>query len=148
MNIRKLLDWKTLFIYVHRWAGIVFGVVFVVWFVSGVLTSWAGNTPTNVPERLGSLWLSWNLPQSFQVQGGMRYIGRRYLNNANTATTPSATVVDAGIRKNVTGNLSVDLRATNLLDEFYLQNVSGAPIPTRGRYGAPRLVELTFNARF
>jgi iron complex outermembrane receptor protein len=116
--------------------------------VSGVLTSWAGNTPTNVPERLGSLWLSWNLPQSFQVQGGMRYIGRRYLNNANTATTASATVVDAGIRKNVTDNLSIDLRATNLLDEFYLQNVSGAPIPTRGRYGAPRLVELTFNARF
>jgi iron complex outermembrane receptor protein len=116
--------------------------------LSGVLTSWAGNTPTNVPERLGSLWLSWNLPQSFQVQGGMRYIGRRYLNNANTATTPSATVVDAGIRKNLTNNTSVDLRATNLLDEFYLQNVSGAPIPTRGRYGAPRIVELTFNARF
>ena len=116
--------------------------------MSGVVTSWAGNTPTNVPERLGNVWLSWNLPQSFQVQGGLRYIGERYLNNANTATTPSATVVDAGIRKGLTRDTSIDLRATNLLDAFYLQNVSGAPIPTRGRYGAPRIVELTFNARF
>lgn len=116
--------------------------------VGGVVTSWAGNTPTNVPERLGNVWLSWNLPQSFQVQGGLRYIGERYLNNANTATTPSATVIDAGIRKGLTRDTSIDLRATNLLDEFYLQNVSGAPIPTRGRYGAPRIVELTFNARF
>ena len=116
--------------------------------VGGVLTSWVGNTPTNVPERVGSLWLTWNLPREFQVQGGMRYIGQRYLNNANTATTPSATVVDAGIRRNLTSSMSIDLRATNLFDEFYLQSVSGAPIPLRGRYGAPRIVELTFNSRF
>jgi len=36
----------------------------------------------------------------------------------------------------------------SILDEFYLQNVSGSPIPTRGRFGAPRIVELTLNARF
>ena len=101
--------------------------------VGGVLTSWVGNTPTNVPERVGSLWLTWNLPREFQVQGGMRYIGQRYLNNANTATTPSATVVDASIRRNLTSSMSIDLRATNLFDEFYLQSVSGAPIPLRGR---------------
>ena len=44
--------------------------------------------------------------------------------------------------------MSIDLRATNLFDKFYLQSVSGAPIPLRGRYGAPRIVELTFNSRF
>ena len=116
--------------------------------IAGVLTQWAGNTPTNVPERVSSLWITWNLPQRFQVQGGMRYIGRRYLNNANTATTPSATVVDAGIRRQLTDRVNVDLRATNLLDKFYLQNVSGSPVPVRGRFGAPRIVELTLNTRF
>lgn len=116
--------------------------------VSGVMMQWAGNTPTNVPERVSSLWLTWNLPQQFQVQGGMRYFGRRYLNNANTATTPSAAVVDAGIRRQLTDSVSLDLRATNILDEFYLQNVSGSPVPTRGRFGAPRTVELTLNTRF
>jgi iron complex outermembrane receptor protein len=116
--------------------------------IAGILTQWAGNTPTNVPERVSSLWVTWNVPAEFQVQGGYRYIGRRYLNNANTATTPSASVMDAGIRRQLTEKLSVDLRATNLLDRFYLQNVSGSPLPVRGRFGAPRAVELTVNTRF
>ena len=36
MHLRKLLDWKTTLIYLHRWMGIVLGLVFVVWFISGV----------------------------------------------------------------------------------------------------------------
>jgi iron complex outermembrane recepter protein len=116
--------------------------------ISGTLMQWAGNTPTNVPERVASTWLTWNLPYAFQAQGGVRYMGRRYLNNANTATTPGATVVDAGLRRQVNANVSVDLRATNLFDKFYLQTVSGSPIPVRGRFGAPRVVELTLNTRF
>ena len=116
--------------------------------VGGVLTSWAGNTPTNVPERVSSLWATWSLPYDFQVQGGMRYMGRRFLNNANTATTPSVTVADAGVRRRLTDYANVDLRATNLFDALYLQTVSGAPVPLRGRIGAPRQVELTFNVRF
>ena len=116
--------------------------------VAGVLTQWAGNTPTIIPERVGSLWATWNLPQRLQVQGGVRYIGKRYLNNANTATTPSATIVDAGIRRQVTNAMSLDLRATNLFDTLYLQNISGSPVPLRGRFGAPRIVELTLITRF
>ena len=116
--------------------------------IAGKLTQWAGNTPPNVPERVSALWLTWSLPAEFQVQGGYRYIGRRYLNNANTATTPSASVIDAGIRRQLGEKVSIDLRATNLLDAFYLQNVSGSPIPVRGRFGAPRVVELTLNTRF
>lgn len=116
--------------------------------IAGVVTQWAGNTPTVIPERVGSVWATWNLPQRFQVQGGLRYIGQRYLNNANTATTPSATIVDAGIRRQVTSTVSLDLRATNLFDELYLQNISGSPVPVRGRFGAPRLIELTLNTRF
>jgi hypothetical protein len=53
MNIRKLLDWRTLFIYVHRWLGIVFGVVFVVWFISGVAMMYVGMPHLSDKERLG-----------------------------------------------------------------------------------------------
>jgi iron complex outermembrane recepter protein len=116
--------------------------------VAGVPTSWAGNTPTNIPQRVGTLWLSWKLPQRFLAQGGFRYMGTRYLNNANTATTPSATVVDANLRRQLTDRLSLDVRATNLFDKFYLQTVSGAPIPLRGRIGPPRAVELMLNTKF
>ena len=115
--------------------------------VAGVLTSYAGNTPTNVPQRLSNVWLTWNLTQ-FQVQGGLRYMGRRYLDRGNLTTTPSVTVVDAGISRSLTDRLSVNLRATNLFDKFYLASVRGAPIPLRGRFGAPRIVELTLNTRF
>jgi hypothetical protein len=55
MNTRKLLDWKTLFIYLHRWMGIVFGLVFVVWFVSGVAMMYVSMPHLSAKERLGHL---------------------------------------------------------------------------------------------
>lgn len=116
--------------------------------VAGVVTSWEGNTPTNVPERVGSVWLSWKLPRQWLAQGGLRFIGTRYLNNANTATTPSATVVDANVQRRLTQRLSVSVRASNLFDKFYLQSVSGAPIPLRGRIAPPRAVEVMLNTTF
>ena len=36
MNPRKLLDWRKLLIYTHRWMGIAFGLLFVSWFISGI----------------------------------------------------------------------------------------------------------------
>lgn len=53
MNARKLLHWKTLLIYLHRWTGIVFGLVFVVWFVSGVAMIYVGMPHLSTRERLG-----------------------------------------------------------------------------------------------
>jgi len=53
MNLRKLLDWKSLFIYVHRWTGIVFGLLFVLWFFSGVLMMYVRMPVLSVAERLG-----------------------------------------------------------------------------------------------
>jgi hypothetical protein len=53
LHPRKLLDWKTALIYVHRWAGIVLGLVFVVWFVSGVAMMYVGMPRLSATERLG-----------------------------------------------------------------------------------------------
>ena len=53
MSIRKLLDWKTLFIYVHRWTGIFFGLFFVVWFVSGIAMMYVRMPVLSPAERLG-----------------------------------------------------------------------------------------------
>lgn len=55
MNTRKLLHWKTLFIYVHRWTGIFFGVVFVVWFASGVAMMYVRMPHLSATERLGHI---------------------------------------------------------------------------------------------
>jgi len=55
MNIRKLLDWRKLLIYTHRWMGIFFGIVFTVWFVSGVVFMYVGMPQLSARERLGHM---------------------------------------------------------------------------------------------
>jgi hypothetical protein len=42
MYIRKILDWRKVLIYTHRWTGILLTAVFVVWFVSGVIFVYVG----------------------------------------------------------------------------------------------------------
>jgi hypothetical protein len=48
MNVRKLLDWRKLLIYSHRWMGIAFGLLFVSWFISGIAFMYWG-MPTLTP---------------------------------------------------------------------------------------------------
>lgn len=55
MHARKLLNWKTLLIYLHRWTGIVFGLIFVVWFISGIAMIYVGMPHLSTKERLGHM---------------------------------------------------------------------------------------------
>jgi hypothetical protein len=52
MNARKLLDWRKLLIYSHRWLGMVLGLVFLVWFVSGIFFMYWGMPHLTAEERL------------------------------------------------------------------------------------------------
>lgn len=52
MRIRKLLDWRKLLIYSHRWLGIVLGAVFVAWCVSGIVLMYYGVPHLTAGERL------------------------------------------------------------------------------------------------
>jgi hypothetical protein len=55
MRFRKLLDWRKLLIYSHRWLGIVVGVVFVAWCVSGIVLMYYGVPHLTAGERLARL---------------------------------------------------------------------------------------------
>ena len=55
MNPRKLLDWRKLLIYIHRWLGIVLCVVFISWFVSGILFVYWGEPHITAQERLARM---------------------------------------------------------------------------------------------
>ena len=55
MRLRKLLDWRKLLIYSHRWLGIIVGVVFVAWCVSGIVLMYAGVPHLTAGERLARL---------------------------------------------------------------------------------------------
>ena len=52
MNFRKLLDWRKLLLYSHRWMGIAFGLLFVSWFISGVAFMYWGMPRLSEKERL------------------------------------------------------------------------------------------------
>src|SRR5882672_10495610 len=52
MNLHKLLDWRKVLIYTHRWSGIVLTTVFVVWFVSGIAFVYVGMPTLPAEERL------------------------------------------------------------------------------------------------
>ena len=52
MNVRKLLDWRKVLIYSHRWLGIGFGLMFVAWFVSGMILMYWGMPHLTAGERL------------------------------------------------------------------------------------------------
>jgi hypothetical protein len=55
MNVRKLLDWRKVLIYTHRWMGIVFGLIFITWFLSGVVFMYVGMPQLSETERLGHM---------------------------------------------------------------------------------------------
>ena len=54
-HIRKLLDWRKLLIYSHRWLGIVITIMFLVWTLSGVVLMYYGHPQLTAGERLWRL---------------------------------------------------------------------------------------------
>jgi len=52
MNIRKLLDWRKLLIYSHRWLAIGITVMFLVWTLSGVILMYYSHPQITMGERL------------------------------------------------------------------------------------------------
>ena len=52
MHIRKLLDWRKLLIYSHRWLGIGITAMFLVWTLSGVVLMYYGHPQVTMGERL------------------------------------------------------------------------------------------------
>lgn len=76
----------------------------------------SGNTPRSVPKKTANLWLTWRLAPDWTVAGGARYVGERYLNDANTAELPDYTVFDATVQWQVNANTRLSLRGKNLSD--------------------------------
>ncbi len=95
----------------------------------GVITATTtGNTPANIPEHMASLWLNYAFQpdtalDGFSIGGGVRYIGKRYGNDANTINLPSATLFDAAIRYKK-GDFKAALNVNNIADNDYVASCS------------------------
>lgn len=116
-------------------------------FVSGVGVSRNGKTPPNTPEKSGNLWLSWQIVPQVRIYGGVRYVGKQYGDNANTAARilPSYTVVDGGIEWKIREGLTLNGQLFNAFDETYGTNAYNDDQWILGR---PRAFEIRLNGRF
>ena len=115
--------------------------------VGGVPTSRNGLTPPNAPEQSGNVWLSWAFAPQWRVYGGVRYVGRQFGDNADTASLilPSYTVADAGVEWKIRPNLSLNAQLFNAFDRTYGTNAYNDEQWILGR---PRAFEIRLNGRF
>ena len=114
--------------------------------VGGVAVSRAGNVPPNVAERLANVWLSWSFKPDWTASTGLRYVGKRYADNANTLVMPAYTTTDLALQWKASRDTTLTLRGFNVFDKQYFTTAyySG----TQWFNGPGRRVELTANHRF
>ncbi|WP_421998821.1 TonB-dependent receptor [Reyranella sp.] len=53
-----------------------------------------GNVPLNVPRDSANLWTTYTIKDTYEVGGGLFYVGQRYANNQNTVQVPAYTRFD------------------------------------------------------
>jgi iron complex outermembrane receptor protein len=108
-------------------------------------TGFVDNTPPGVPEVAGNLGLSWTGMHGLQLRGDLRYVGRRFSDNANQFRVPAYTVVDLSGSYALTPNLALAVRVYNLFDEDYATTTYNDEQWILGR---PRSFDVSVRASF
>jgi iron complex outermembrane receptor protein len=111
----------------------------------GNIVSRNGRRPPSVPEQAANLWVSWAVNDQWLARAGVRYVGKRFTDNANQLELPSYTVLDAGVDWAPLPQLSLTALLRNVTDEVY-----GVAAYTTSEWilGQPRTAELQARYRF
>jgi len=104
----------------------------------------AGNRPSDVPKVSSNLWLSHHAG-AWRASTGLRYVGERFISNANTQALPAYTTLDASIGWSVARNLQLQLNLRNLANRLYAVTSYGA---SQYLLGERRNAELTVHWRY
>jgi iron complex outermembrane recepter protein len=110
---------------------------------SGVISR-AGNSPSNVPKTVASLFVSrdWG---AWSVNAAVYHVGERQANNNNGIHLPSYTKLDASVTRRWR-SVSFTLRGRNLTDELYAVGSGGGGL--MWRLDDPRSVEAGLRYEF
>ena len=109
--------------------------------VGGKLISRAGNTPNGVPEQAANLWLNWRFLPQWEAAFGVRYVGPRQVDTANSRKIGSYSVADASVSWQASSSLKLALRAYNLAYRRYPLSFSNGG--NQWLLGRPRSFELS-----
>ncbi|RNF31825.1 hypothetical protein NM04_05085 [Massilia aurea] len=104
----------------------------------------AGNRPANVPKVSSNLWLT-HRAGDWRTSAGLRYVGERFISNANTQTLPAYTTLDASIGWALSRNVQLQLNLRNLTDKLYAITSYGS---SQYLLGDERHAELTVHWRY
>ncbi|QKV52830.1 TonB-dependent receptor [Comamonas antarctica] len=105
-----------------------------------------GNVPTDVPERVANLWAGWKFQPAWTLSAGLRYVGKRYADNANTLKLPAYTTADLALQWQADADTTLALRGFNVFDKHYFSTAYYTT--TQWLAGEGRRVEVTLNHRF
>jgi iron complex outermembrane receptor protein len=94
---------------------------------------------------MANLWAVVTPADRWRVGAGVRYVGKRYADNANTVREPSYTLLDAFVSFTPVRFANLTLRGRNLTDDTYAIASYG---PTQFILGEPRVIEFVANVRF
>jgi iron complex outermembrane receptor protein len=108
-------------------------------------TGFENNTPPGVPEQAANVELSWTGMNGLQLRGDLRYVGRRFSDNANRFRVPAYTVVDLSATYALSEHVGLDLRLYNVFDEAYAETTYNDQQWILGR---PRSVDVSLRASF
>ena len=112
--------------------------------VDGQPVSRKGHSPTNVPDQVGNLWMTYDLDSAWQVGLDARYVDTVYANLANTLKAPAYTLYGAFARFRVDEHTTISARVRNLTDQIHARQAYG----TMFYQGAPRTFEVALDTRF
>ena len=113
--------------------------------LNGTAANTTGNVPLNTPRDSGNIWTTYTIKDTYELGGGMFYVGQRYANNQNTVTVPAYTRFDltAAYKQ---PKYDVRLNVYNLFDTMYYDGIiasdGGRAVP-----GAGITAMLTLNYR-
>jgi iron complex outermembrane receptor protein len=107
-----------------------------------------GERPTQVRERMASLWADYTLPdgvlRGLGAGAGVRYLGPSFGDVPNTLEAPSATLVDAALYYTRYG-VRLQVNANNVLDNEYIASTFVAGPQGFATYGAVRRITVALS---
>jgi len=113
-------------------------------FINGIGNT-TGNVPLNTPAGSGNIWTTYTIRDTYEVGGGMFYVGQRYANNQNTVQVPEYFRFDiTAAYKQPTWEIRANV--LNLFNTMYYDSLmasdGGRAVPGSGTTGL-----LTFTYR-